>query len=106
MSPDAKYAFSSPDTINSDNKGIGDRIEQFNWFRDMKSQEFPETIMPFFDEVKAFTEKVHNVVLFNVLRRECIPNRFIAKANRCPGHRSLRSCARAPYRDIRREAQI
>lgn len=34
----------------------------------MKSQDFPSTMLPFFDEVKAFTEKVHNVVLFNVLR--------------------------------------
>ncbi|KAK4688948.1 hypothetical protein P7C73_g1166, partial [Tremellales sp. Uapishka_1] len=48
--------------------GVTDRIEQFNWYRDMKSQEFPKSILPFFEEVKAFTEKVHNVVLFNVLR--------------------------------------
>ena len=36
----------------------------------MKDQEMPETIMPFYDEVQRFTEKVHNNVLHNVLRRE------------------------------------
>lgn len=34
----------------------------------MKSQTFPTTILPFFDEVQAFTEKLHKHVLFNVLR--------------------------------------
>jgi len=48
--------------------GTPDRIEQFNWYRNMKDQEMPETIMPFYDEVQRFTEKVHNHVLHNVLR--------------------------------------
>jgi len=49
---------------------VTDRVEQFNWFRDMKSQEFPSTMIPYFDEVRRFTEKTHNGVLFDVLQRE------------------------------------
>ncbi|KAL1406675.1 hypothetical protein Q8F55_008381 [Vanrija albida] len=49
-------------------KGVTDKIEQFNWYRDMASQEFPSTILPYFDEVKGFTETVHKKVLFELLR--------------------------------------
>ena len=53
--------------------GVTDRIEQFNWSRDMVTQGFPSPMLPFFDEVKAFSEKTHKVVLFNVLRRMSCP---------------------------------
>lgn len=50
--------------------GVKDKIEQFNWFRDMKSQEFPSTIQPYLDEVKEFSARVHNDVFLNLMRRE------------------------------------
>lgn len=49
--------------------GVKDQIEQFNWSRDM-DQAFPECMVAFLDEVRSFTEKVHNQVLFTLLRRE------------------------------------
>ncbi|GFZ44251.1 hypothetical protein JCM24511_01973 [Saitozyma sp. JCM 24511] len=48
--------------------GVKDKIEQFNWFRDMKSQEFPSTIQPYLDEVKEFSARVHNDVFLNLMR--------------------------------------
>jgi hypothetical protein len=50
--------------------GVKDKIEQFNWFRDMKSQEFPSTIQPYLDEVKEFSARMHNDVFLNLMRRE------------------------------------
>lgn len=37
----------------------------------------PETIMPFYDEVQRFTEKVHNHVLHNILRRKPVCPGFV-----------------------------
>ncbi|RSH80761.1 hypothetical protein EHS25_007097 [Saitozyma podzolica] len=48
--------------------GVKDKIEQFNWFRDMKSQEFPSTIQPYLDEVKEFSARMHNDVFLNLMR--------------------------------------
>lgn len=54
--------------------GVKDQIEQFNWQRDMKTQEFPKVMQPFLSEVKTFCEKTHNDVLFKVLRCEYMPH--------------------------------
>lgn len=69
MQEDGTYKGFKPRQYYEFGDGVKDQIEQFNWARDM-TQEFPQAMMPFFDEVKAFTEKVHNHVLFNLLRRE------------------------------------
>lgn len=68
MQEDGTYKGFKPRQYYEFGNGVKDQIEQFNWARDMASQDFPESIMPFFDEVKAFTEKVHNHVLLDLLR--------------------------------------
>jgi len=49
--------------------GVKDQIEQFNWQRDMETQEFPSTIRSYLGEVKTFCDRVHGDVLYKVYRR-------------------------------------
>ncbi|ORX39267.1 Clavaminate synthase-like protein [Kockovaella imperatae] len=48
--------------------GVKDQIEQFNWQRDMKTQEFPAVMQPFLEETKEFCRIVHENILFKVFR--------------------------------------
>ncbi|KAJ5607367.1 hypothetical protein N7537_003986 [Penicillium hordei] len=47
---------------------VTDRIEHFNWYRDMKSQEFPKAMENFLPEVGKFSDTVHKDVLYKLYR--------------------------------------
>lgn len=71
MQEDGCYKGFKPRQYYEFGDGVKDQIEQFNWSRDMShADEFPSAMHPFLDEVRAFTDKVHNHVLLNLLRRE------------------------------------
>jgi len=48
--------------------GVADKIEQWNWSRDMSSHPQPSTLQPYLAETQEFTEFVHKEILYQLLR--------------------------------------
>ena len=48
--------------------GVTDKIEQFNWSRDLSRAEQPSTLEPYLDETQKFTDYLHKDTLFKILR--------------------------------------
>ena len=66
--------------------GVKDCIEQFNWQRDYMDQEIPSVMRPYLNEVKQFTDFVHQDILYKIYRRQsCLYNHsLLVKALRFP----------------------
>jgi hypothetical protein len=82
--------------------GVKDQIEQFNWQRDMKTQEFPSTMQPFLGEVKTFCDKTHNDVLFKVLRCEWSVSDYSCAV----GHRPTKPILPLPLSNHQNDAPV
>jgi isopenicillin N synthase-like dioxygenase len=48
--------------------GVVDKIEQYNWARDMNEHPQPTTMKPYQQETQQFTEYVHKHILYGLLR--------------------------------------
>ena len=68
--------------------GVKDQIEQFNWQRDMATQDFPSTMLAYFDEVKSFCDRVHGDVLYKVYRRKYLSAFVSSRAAYTPAQSS------------------
>jgi len=54
--------------MNRLQNGVTDKIEQFNWSRDITRHPLPAALEPYLDETIKFTNYVHNDILFKILR--------------------------------------
>ena len=80
--------------------GVKDKIEQWNYSRNF-DQEIPSVLKPYFKQVRDFADKTHNLVLFNVLRRELVV--WGIEVTPTP---SIRDCAGGAFGDACGRAQV